>query len=84
MNEELEKEAIEYAKHKSSSPVFQKAHCNDFIAGANSNFVKQQIIEAKIDILENVDGEYYNIGNQSYPIYQILEELKEQLKELNI
>jgi hypothetical protein len=54
---DLNKEAEEYAKNKSSANVFQKAHIKDFIAGANSKYVKQQILLAKIDALRNIAGD---------------------------
>ena len=54
---DLNKEAKKYTKCKSPHKVFQEAHIEDFIAGANSKYVKQQILLAKIDALRNIAGD---------------------------
>jgi hypothetical protein len=79
---DLNQEAInfEQSKLKEIGLTTSKtgAWSEGFIAGANSKYVKQLIIQAQIDVLEGVDGEYY----YNYPIYKKIEELKQQLKQL--
>lgn len=84
---DLNKEAEEYAKNKSSADVFQKAHIKDFIAGANSKYVKQQILQTQIDVLDNImsrctNYELLNMDNTLDNIYEKFQELQQELKQL--
>lgn len=74
---DLNKEAEEYAKNKSSANVFQKAHIKDFIAGANSKFAKEQILLSQIELLNDIIKN--NGGNY---IITLLRNLEDQLKQL--
>jgi hypothetical protein len=84
---DVNKEAEEYAK-KQCDDMYNHIGLTgaewgwetklDFIAGHNSKATQAKILQAKIEILEGVDGEYY----YSKPIYIMIEELKQQLKEL--
>jgi hypothetical protein len=79
---DINKEAEEYAnnfKLISKTDSWFNNKCNSFIAGHNSKATQVKIIQAQIDILEGVDGEYY----YSKPIFKMIEELQQQLKELN-
>jgi hypothetical protein len=80
---DLNKEAEEYADFKHDyvpmcfGNKFNKITKRDFIAGANSKYVKQQILQAQIDFITN---EMVAINWDIRKIY--VEELQEQLKKL--
>jgi hypothetical protein len=84
---DLNKEAEEYARNKNSSVVFQEAHIVDFTAGANSKFVKQQILQAQIDVLTGIRDkctmyELENMDNTLNNMYNKVQELQQKLKQL--
>jgi|LakMenEpi03Aug12_release.lakeMendotaPanAssembly.Ray.scaffolds.fasta_scaffold191330_6 hypothetical protein len=53
--------------------TWQKLHIKSFIAGANSEYVQAKILKAQINVLKRTGSERWT---------DILEELKQQLKEL--
>jgi len=82
---DLNKEAKKYTKCKSPHKVFQEAHIEDFIAGANSNFVKQQILLAQIDVLNKIkEAEIYDKIRyiESYQVDYKIMKVQQELKQL--
>ena len=82
---DLNKEAEEYANYKNDNiPMefgnenFNESVKSHFIAGHNSKATQAKILQAQIEILEGVDGEYY----YSMSIVNKIKELQQQLKEL--
>lgn len=73
---DLNKEAEEYAENKSSHKVFQEAHINDFIAGAESKYVEIQKLKYAIEQLYRFRQAAFGKG------VDVIKELEEQLKEL--
>jgi hypothetical protein len=72
---DINKEAEEYSKQFDYPEDSDPSTC--FIAGANSKYVKQQILQAQIDFITN---EMVAINWDIRKIY--VEELQEQLKQL--
>lgn len=64
--ETLEEASEQYAKSKSSSPVFQKAHIRDFISGAKWQ-QERMYSEEEFELIANemVNWAIDNIGNQN-------------------
>jgi hypothetical protein len=54
---DLNKEAEEFFKNITDVPAYQFLFKHAFITGANSKYVKQQIIEAQIEALKNIEGD---------------------------
>ncbi len=77
LEEQLQDEADKYASQLSSASVFREAHIRDFIAGANSNFVKRKIILSQIDYIEN---EMIQINYDIRKVY--IRELNDKLKNM--
>ena len=91
---DINKEAEEYAKQFDYPEDSAPSTC--FIAGANSKYVKEQIIQAKIDVLDNCLADMYlyssfeNGFEQYSDAYYNLEnsykkslnKLREELKQL--
>ncbi len=74
---DLNKEAEEYAK----TFIYDDGTTEvDFIAGANSKHVQAKILQAQIDILEELKSVEESANTQSYRI--IMSDLKKQLKQL--
>ena len=82
---DLNKEAEEYAKsiHKNHVlKTFREYSKNDFIAGANSKFVKKQILQAQINLC-NSALDWSNIQDEtSEYIENKLKQLQQELKQL--
>ena len=80
----LEQEAEEYAesinKNLFGMRIYERDRSTkqDFIAGAKSKWVQAEKIKAQIEVLENVDGEFY----YNEPIYQVIQNLETLLKQL--
>ena len=80
---DINKEAEEWCCKSDDIParsgMIDITHCElSYIAGHNSKATQAKVIQAQIDILEGVDGEYY----YSKPIFKMIEELQQQLKQL--
>lgn len=74
----LEKEAEEYANNFRfivETDSWFNNKCNSFIAGANSNHVKQQIIKGKIEVVNSIlnwDNEPNETSNYAQKLYNDL------------
>lgn len=80
MKQTLEQEAEQYYKSLQNKPV---QYPDDiFIAGANSNYVKRQIIEAQIQLCNDALSWSNKVDPTSDYIEKVLIGLKQQLKEL--
>jgi hypothetical protein len=77
---DITKEAEEYAKSKTSHKTFQETHKRDFIAGANSKWVQDKVLQAQIDVLRFIQGN--SITPYNVMIENKIKELQQQLKEL--
>jgi hypothetical protein len=73
---DINKEAEEYAENKSSHKVFQEAHIEDFIAGANSKYVQAEKLRFAIEAVLEFRKSTFGLGNSG------LEKLQQQLKQL--
>ena len=51
---DLEKEALEYAVRYNGMSHGVEACIDGYVAGANSNYAKQQILKSKIEVLEDI------------------------------
>ena len=72
---DLEKEAEEYVyKSIQRDDYYCSGMVEGFIAGANSNYAKQQVIKGKIEVLEKFA---YNVN-----VYSEIKDLKAELKQL--
>ena len=82
MNEELEKEALQLYPDSQQLYQIYNARYNElrregFIAGANSNFIKRQIIEAQIETV-------YKLCSGVYTEKELLADYEKQFKELDL
>ena len=73
---DINKEAEEYAKSKTSHKTFQETHKRDFIAGANSKWVQAEKLKFAIEAVLQFRKATFGLGNSG------LEQLQQQLKEL--
>ncbi len=78
----LEQEAEEYCERidNTNSGVYSDDY-DSFIAGVNSKFVKQQILQAQINAYQNCLYYIDENHNEKY-VHQKIQELQQQLKEL--
>ncbi len=76
---DLNKEAEEYSKLYYSENIKAKL---GFIAGANSKYVKQQILQAQIDVLKNHIEHPTKPGYKRHDILNKIKELQQELKQL--
>jgi hypothetical protein len=80
----LVQEAEQYAEKSNINLVGKRTKHRDkytiadFIAGATSKWVEVKKIKSQIEILKNVDGEFYH----NEPIYQVIQNLETLLKQL--
>jgi len=75
---DINKEAEEYAENQLKEIVDKtsKFECvNDFITGHNSKATQAKVIQGQIDVLENLEQATMSVFNK-------IQELKQQLKEL--
>lgn len=82
ISQELTLEAKSYAKSKSSSESFQDTHIRDFVAGASSNFVKAQNIQAQIDCLQGILDKTSHLKDDGPTNYFILMQIQSLHKSL--
>jgi hypothetical protein len=73
---DINKEAEEYAKSKTSHKTFQETHKRDFIAGANSKYAQAEKLKFAIEAVLQFRKATFGLGNSG------LEQLQQQLKEL--
>lgn len=73
---DINKEAEDYAKSKSSHETFQETHKRDFIAGANSKYAQAEKLKFAIETVLQFRKATFGLGNSG------LEQLQQQLKEL--
>jgi hypothetical protein len=73
---DINKEAEDYAKSKTSHKTFQETHKRDFIAGANSKWVQAKKLKFAIEAVLQFRKATFGLGNSG------LEQLQQQLKEL--
>lgn len=78
----LEQEAEEYAKNSPETPGYKLIFKHSFLAGANSKYVKQQILQAQISLLKSLKFEITIWNNVKPGLLKIIEDLQQQLKEL--
>lgn len=78
---QLEKEAEEY--ENSFGEGANGTESIDFIAGANSKYVKKKIIEAQIEVLNKIK-EHYQERVGTGMVWNKIQELQQQLKELEL
>lgn len=71
---ELEKEAEEYAVRYDGMSHGVEACIDGYVAGANSNYAKQQILKSKIKMLEDI---------LNYPYYGDETDLTSHVQELH-
>ena len=91
---DLNKEAEEYSSYVNDyvplqfgSHDYNEGYKNSFIAGTNSKYVKQQILQTQIDVLDNIMSrctkyELLNMDNTLDNIYEKFQELQQELKQL--
>jgi hypothetical protein len=73
---DINKEAEDYAKSKTSHKTFQETHKRDFIAGANSKYAQAEKLKFAIEAVLQFRKATFGLGNSG------LEQLQQQLKEL--
>lgn len=76
---DLENEANEYVNNLTLSDNLFR---NIYIAGANSNYVKQQTIKGKIKVLESVFGVLDEIDEVYYFVLNEIKKLEKQLETI--
>jgi hypothetical protein len=78
---DINKEAEDYAKSKwPSTSVVNDLIQEGFIAGANSKWVQDKVLQAQIDVLRFIQGN--SITPYNVMIENKIKELQQQLKEL--
>jgi hypothetical protein len=80
---DINKEAEEYSKLS----LLNRKATKHFVAGHNSKATKSKILQAQIDVLDDIRSkmslfEVSNMENTLDNLYYKLEELKEKLKQL--
>ena len=77
---DLNKEAEEYVRNESDNTL-KLISKYSFKDGANSNYVKQQILQAQIDLLNTITYNCYSRDTQ-IEINVLLKPIQQELKQL--